>query len=94
MDSMQAIITPNRGNGQSALKWLGRVQKGIRRRVMKNQCAYCYRKFGLVRYRRGFKSFCSKVCVDRYIVLLRAEFLKRLYSAGFSGPAIRYRPPR
>ena len=52
---------------------------------MKNQCAYCYRKFGLVRYRRGFKSFCSKVCVDRYIVLLRAEFLKRLNSAGFSG---------
>ena len=58
---------------------------------MMNHCAYCSGKFGLVRYRRGFKGFCSKACVDRHIVQLRAEFRKRLYSAAFSGPAIKHR---
>ena len=58
---------------------------------MKNRCAYCYGKFGLVRHRRGFKGFCSKACVDRHIVQLRAEFQKRLYSMAFSSPAIRSR---
>ena len=58
---------------------------------MKNQCCtYCHRKFGLVRYRSGFRNFCSKVCANRYIVLLRAEFLRRIYSTGFSRPAIKH----
>jgi hypothetical protein len=32
--------------------------------AMKNHCAYCHGKFGLVRHRRGFKTFCSRKCVD------------------------------
>ena len=34
-------------------------------------------KFGLVRHRRAFKSFCSRKCVDHYKVWLRAEVGKR-----------------
>ncbi len=45
--------------------------------VANNHCAYCYGKFGLVRHRRGFKSLCSKACVDRYIAWLRADVRKR-----------------
>jgi hypothetical protein len=44
---------------------------------MKNHCAYCHGKFGLVRYRRAFKSFCSQTCVDHYRAWLRAEVGKR-----------------
>jgi hypothetical protein len=45
--------------------------------AMKNHCAYCHGKFGLVRHRRAFKSFCSQTCVDRYRTWLRAEVRKR-----------------
>ena len=48
--------------------------EGTFTRVMMNHCAYCSGKFGLVRYRRGLKGFCSKACVDRHIAQLRAEF--------------------
>ena len=44
---------------------------------MKNHCAYCHGKFGLVRHRRAFKSFCSQKCVDHYEAWLRAEVGKR-----------------
>ena len=44
---------------------------------MKNHCAYCHGKFGLVRHRRAFKSFCSQACVDHYREWLRAEVRKR-----------------
>jgi hypothetical protein len=44
---------------------------------MKNHCAYCHGKFGLVRYRRAFKTFCSQTCVDHYRAWLRAEVGKR-----------------
>ena len=44
---------------------------------MKNHCAYCHGKFGLVRHRRAFKSFCSRKCVDQYKAWLRAEVGKR-----------------
>jgi hypothetical protein len=62
-----------------------------------NRCAYCHGKFGLVRYHRGFKSFCSKACVDRHIVRLRGDlrkrrgWLDRLYSTCFSRPVIKHR---
>jgi hypothetical protein len=68
-----------------------------RESVMKNHCAFCYGKFGLVRYRRGFKSFCSKACVERHVAWLRADVQKRkgwldcLYAAGSGGPAIKHR---
>ena len=41
----------------------------IREEAMNNHCAYCYGKFGLVRHRRGFKSFCSQKCADQHRVL-------------------------
>jgi hypothetical protein len=44
---------------------------------MKNHCAYCHGKFGLVRYRRAFKTFCSQTCVDHCRTWLRAEVGKR-----------------
>ena len=44
---------------------------------MKNHCAYCHGKFGLVRHRRAFKSFCSQKCVDHYKAWLRADVGKR-----------------
>ena len=53
---------------------LNRCHTGI---AMKNHCAYCHGKFGLVRYRRAFKSFCSQTCVDHYRAWLRAEVGKR-----------------
>jgi hypothetical protein len=40
---------------------------------MKNHCAYCHGKFGLVRHRRAFNSFCSRKCLDHYEAWLRAE---------------------
>ena len=43
----------------------------------KSHCAYCHGKFGLVRYRRAFKTFCSQTCVDHYRAWLRAEVGKR-----------------
>ena len=46
-------------------------------KAMKNHCAYCYGKFGLVRHRRAFKSFCSLKCVDQYRAWLRDEVGKR-----------------
>ena len=45
--------------------------------AMKNHCAYCHGKFGLVRHRRAFKSFCSQKCVEQYKAWLRAEVGKR-----------------
>ena len=45
--------------------------------AMKNHCAYCHGKFGLVRHRRAFKSFCSQKCVEQYNAWLRTEFGKR-----------------
>ena len=55
------------------------VQPGWRsgEKAMKNHCAYCHGKFGLVRHRRAFKSFCSQTCVDHYRAWLRAEVRKR-----------------
>jgi hypothetical protein len=44
---------------------------------MKNHCAYCHGKFGLVRHRRAFKSFCSQPCVEHYQAWLRAQAGKR-----------------
>jgi hypothetical protein len=44
---------------------------------MTNRCAYCHGKFGLVRHRRAFKSFCSQKCVDHYRAWLRAEVRQR-----------------
>ena len=44
---------------------------------MSNRCAYCHGKFGLVRHRRAFKSFCSQKCVDHYKAWLRAEARQR-----------------
>jgi hypothetical protein len=44
---------------------------------MKNHCAYCHGKFGLVRHQRAFKSFCSQRCVDQYKAWLRTEVGKR-----------------
>ena len=58
--------------------------------AMQNHCAYCHGKFGLVRHRRAFKSFCSRKCVDHYKAWLRAEVGKRkgwsdcLWSASLS----------
>ena len=57
---------------------------------MNNHCAYCYGKFGLVRHRRAFRSFCSQKCVDRHQDWLRAEsrtrrsWLDCLWSASLS----------
>jgi hypothetical protein len=44
---------------------------------MKNHCAYCHGKFGLVRHQRALKSFCSQRCVDQYKAWLRTEVGKR-----------------
>lgn len=44
---------------------------------MKNHCAYCRGKFGLVRHRRAFKAFCSRECVEHHMVWLRSEARKR-----------------
>jgi hypothetical protein len=38
-----------------------------------NHCAYCHGKFGLVRHRRSFKSFCSRGCADQHTAWLRAQ---------------------
>ncbi len=32
----------------------------------RNQCACCGGKFGLIRYRKEFKQFCSQRCIDGY----------------------------
>ncbi len=53
---------------------LNRCHTGI---AMTNHCAYCHGKFGLVRYRRAFKTFCSQTCVNHYRAWLRAEVGKR-----------------
>jgi hypothetical protein len=45
--------------------------------AMKNHCAYCRGKFGMVRHRRAFKAFCSQQCVDHHKAWLRAEARKR-----------------
>jgi hypothetical protein len=45
--------------------------------AMKNHCAYCHGKFGLVRHRRAFKCFCSQKCVDHYEAWLCADVGKR-----------------
>ena len=39
---------------------------------MKNHCAYCHGKFGMVRHRRAFKAFCSQKCVDHHKAWLRS----------------------
>ena len=44
---------------------------------MKQHCAYCHGKFGLVRHRRGVKSFCSRKCVDHHKARLLVEVRKR-----------------
>jgi hypothetical protein len=44
---------------------------------MHNHCAYCRGKFGMVRHRRAFKSFCSKQCVEQHKKWLRAQASKR-----------------
>ena len=65
---------------------------------MKNHCAYCRGKFGLVRHRRAFKSFCSQKCIDHYKAWLRADVGKRkgwsdcLRSAGLSVAPYALRP--
>jgi len=48
---------------------------------MKNRCAYCQGKFGLVRHRRAFKSFCSQKCLELHQPSLRAEIPKGPASA-------------
>jgi endogenous inhibitor of DNA gyrase (YacG/DUF329 family) len=45
--------------------------------AMNNRCAYCHGKFGLVRQRRAFKSFCSQRCADGHKAWLRAEVRQR-----------------
>src|SRR5262249_10175921 len=55
--------------------------RAIGEEVMKNHCAYCHGKFGLVQHRRAFKSFCSQKCVDHYKAWLRADVGKH---KGFS----------
>jgi hypothetical protein len=30
------------------------------------RCAHCGAKFGLIRYRRGFRQFCKKACRDAH----------------------------
>src|ERR1700682_4695093 len=45
--------------------------------AMKNHCAYCYGKFGMVRHRRAFKAFCSQKCGAHHKAWLRAEGRKR-----------------
>jgi endogenous inhibitor of DNA gyrase (YacG/DUF329 family) len=45
--------------------------------AMKNHCAYCHGKFGMVRHRRAFKAFCSQKCVDHHKAWLQAEARKR-----------------
>jgi hypothetical protein len=45
--------------------------------ALKNHCAYCHGKFGMVRHRRAFKAFCSQKCVAHHKAWLRAEARKR-----------------
>ena len=45
--------------------------------AVKNRCAYCHGKFGMVRHRRAFKVFCSQKCVAHHKAWLRAEARKR-----------------
>jgi hypothetical protein len=45
--------------------------------AVKNHCAYCHGKFGMVRHRRAFKAFCCQKCVDHNKAWLRAEARKR-----------------
>jgi hypothetical protein len=42
-------------------------------KAMKNHCAYCHGKFGMLRHRRAFKAFCSQKCVAHHKNWLRAE---------------------
>jgi hypothetical protein len=57
---------------------------------MRNHCAFCHGKFGLVRHRRASKSFCSRTCVDQHKAWLRADvrnrrgFLDCLWAASLS----------
>jgi hypothetical protein len=44
---------------------------------MKNRCACCHGKFGMVRHRWAFKAFCSRKCVDDHKAWLRAEARNR-----------------
>jgi endogenous inhibitor of DNA gyrase (YacG/DUF329 family) len=41
--------------------------------ALKNHCAYCHGKFGMVRHRRAFRAFCSQKCVAHHKAWLRAE---------------------
>jgi hypothetical protein len=54
---------------------------------MKNHCACCHGKFGLVRHRRAFNSFCSQKCLDHYEAWLRAEVGKRKRWLDYLGSA-------
>lgn len=57
---------------------------------MHNHCAYCHGKFGLVRHRRPFKSFCSRQCAAAHRAWLRAQagqrkgWLDCLWAASFN----------
>ena len=55
--------------------------------VVKNHCAYCHGKFGMVRHRRAFKAFCSQKCVAHHKAWLRAEARKRKgwFETGLAG---------
>ena len=44
---------------------------------MQNYCAYCHGKFGMVRHRRAFRSFCSKKCAEQHREWLRVQTHKR-----------------
>jgi len=54
---------------------------------MKNHCACCHGKFGLVRHRRAFNSFCSQKCLDHYEAWLRAEVRNRKRWLDYLGSA-------
>jgi hypothetical protein len=44
---------------------------------MTGHCAWCCGKFGLVRYRRAFKTFCSPKCVEDHRAWIRSQSSKR-----------------
>jgi hypothetical protein len=43
---------------------------------MKNRCAYCHGRFGLVRHRHALHSFCSRICLERHKAVRQADLQK------------------
>jgi hypothetical protein len=56
-------------------------------RSASNRCNHCGGKFGLIRYPRSRRQFCSKACIEAYLVQVGAMLRDRAASLRAMGQA-------